>query len=104
MWRVLPISPLQSDSVLPECSTTLKRLESPSVSPLRTGLSLVVVERAQAEPPPPPPIGLCWRLHRLLSRLESNLEVEPGIINTEKDMKRKEKHKKTKWMMDKNVT
>lgn len=65
--------------MLPECSTTLKRLESPSVSPLRTGLSLVVVDRAQAEPPPPPS-GLCWRLHRLRSLEEaepSSLEVEP---------------------------
>lgn len=74
-----PPSPLQSDSVLPECSTTLKRLERPSVRPFRTGLSLVVVERAQAEPPPPL-MGLCWRLHRLRSLEEevpSNLEVEP---------------------------
>lgn len=48
--------------------------------PLRTGLSLVVVERAQAEPPPPPPMDLCWRLHRLRSLEEevpSSLEVEP---------------------------
>lgn len=51
--------------------------------PLSTGLSLVVVERAQAEPPPPL-IGLCWRLHRLRSLEEeevpSSLEVEPGNI------------------------
>lgn len=75
----LPPSPLQSDSVLPACSTTLKRLERPSLRPFRTGLSLVVVERAQAEPPPPL-MGLCWRLHRLRSLEEevaSNLEVEP---------------------------
>lgn len=49
--------------------------------PLSTGLSLVVVERAQAEPPPPL-IGLCWRLHRLRSLEEeeapSSLDVEPG--------------------------
>lgn len=76
---VVPISVLQSDSVLPECSTTLKRLERPSVRPFRTGLSLVVVERAHAEPPPPL-MGLCWRLHKLRSLLEdvpSSLEVEP---------------------------
>lgn len=76
---LLPPSPRQSDSVLPECSTTLKRLERPSVRPLRTGLSLVVVERAQAEPPPPPMVR-CWRLHRLRSLEEevpSSLDVEP---------------------------
>ncbi len=76
---LLPPSPLQSDSVLPECSTTQKRLERPSVRPLRTGLSLVVVERAQAEPPPPL-MDLCWRLQRLRSLEEeapSSLEVEP---------------------------
>lgn len=50
---ISPPSALQRDSVLPECSTTLKRLDRPSVRPLRTGLSLVVVDRAQAEPPPP---------------------------------------------------
>lgn len=48
--------------------------------PLSTGLSRVVVERAQAEPPPPLK-GLCWRLHRLRSLEEeeapSSLEVEP---------------------------
>lgn len=74
-----PPSLLHRDSVLPECSTTLKRLDSPSVSPLRTGLSLVVVDRAQAEPPPPP-MGLCWRLHRLRSLEDvepSSLEVDP---------------------------
>lgn len=77
LTSILPPSPLQSDSVLPECSTTLKRLERPSVRQLRTGLSLVVVERAQAEPPPPP-TGLWWRLHRLRSLEEdSSLEVEP---------------------------
>lgn len=81
LTSILPPSPLHSDSVLPECSTTLKRLVRPSVRPLRTGLSLVVVERAQAEPPPPPPpMGLCWRLHRLRSLVDgvpSSLEVEP---------------------------
>ena len=72
-------SPLPSDSMLPECSTTLKRLDSPSFSPLSTGLSRVVVERAQADPPPPPR-GLCCRLHRLRSREgppSDSLGVEP---------------------------
>lgn len=62
--------------MLPVCSTTLKRDERPSVRPLSTGLSRVVVERAQAEPP-----GLCCSDHRLRSREEeeaaSRREVEP---------------------------
>ena len=67
--------------MLPECSTTLKRLDRPSFRPLSTGLSRVVVERAQADPPPPPPPrGLCCRLHRLRSREgppSDSLGVEP---------------------------
>lgn len=80
-WSTLvPPSLLQRDSVLPACSTTLKRLERPSVRPLRTGLSRVVVERAQAEPPPPPKV--LWGMFQRLRSLEeeedpSSREVEP---------------------------
>lgn len=77
---LVPPSLLQRDSVLPACSTTLKRLERPSVRPLRTGLSRVVVERAQAEPPPPPKV--LWGMFQRLRSLEeeedpSSREVEP---------------------------
>lgn len=44
------VSPLQSDSMLEVCSTTLKRLDRPSLRPLSTGLSRVVVDRAHADP------------------------------------------------------
>lgn len=44
------VSPFHKDSILEECSTTLKRLDRPSFSPLSTGLSRVVVDRAHAEP------------------------------------------------------
>lgn len=62
----------QMDSVLPACSTTLKRLDRPSLMLLRTGLSRVVVERAQAEP-----FCLPWcRFQRLLSLEASSLEED----------------------------
>lgn len=62
----------QMDSVLPACSTTLNKLDKPSLILLRTGLSRVVVERAQAEP-----FCLLWcRFQRLLSLEASSLEED----------------------------
>ncbi len=74
-------SAFHNDSTLPECSTTLKRLVKPSLRPLSTGLSRVVVERAQAEPFWDP-LRL-WRFHKLrsledveeVSSLEEDVEI-----------------------------
>lgn len=71
-------SAFHKDSTLPECSTTLKRLVSPSLSPLSTGLSRVVVERAQAEPFWAPPRLFRFQTLRSLEDVEdvSSLEEE----------------------------
>lgn len=87
-WRagLTPGSLFHSDSMLPECSTTLNRLDRPSLRPLSTGLSLVVVERAQAEPLE---VEERWcRFHRLRSREEAEDDPPPSNLEEEAEMRR----------------